>query len=124
MATHGLPSTYWDGCRCDLCRDAHTSRVRQSRASRSAKKTTSPAVVPHGLSGYMNWACRCDICKAAHSAYGQGDWDVSRSAEPWDSEELGFVVRNDLPVHEIARHLKRPYKSVRNKRSALRKATS
>jgi hypothetical protein len=124
MATHGLASTYNTGCRCTPCTDANTERARQVRNDMTERRLRNPAAVPHGLSGYTNWQCRCDICAAAHRDYARGDWDLSRAGQPWTSGDLRLAVRDDLPLYEIARRLKRPYQSVATKRHTLRQAAS
>lgn len=64
--THGLASTYVDGCRCDKCREAHRVRHAASRAALAARPRDQ---VPHGTSGgYDNWLCRCEKCTAAKKA--------------------------------------------------------
>jgi hypothetical protein len=71
MATHGLPSTYRHGCRCDECRTAHTADCAARRAQRSERPADE---VPHGLSGYNNWACRCGTCSLAKSEANAQYW--------------------------------------------------
>lgn len=63
MKTHGTPSCYNAGCRCDDCRKTNRERSRRQRAARN------PADAPHGTAGgYTNYGCRCEPCRRAHAA--------------------------------------------------------
>ncbi|MHB9004435.1 MAG: hypothetical protein ACYC6C_10295 [Coriobacteriia bacterium] len=66
MADHGGAGTKYahEGCRCDLCREAHRARIARRRAERDVSKYEGPHGVP---STYKNWRCRCEPCKAAWS---------------------------------------------------------
>lgn len=69
MRTHGLRSTYADGCRCTQCRAAATAYAADARAERRARGERDPSLIPHGTyGGYNNWLCRCQPCTDAHLA--------------------------------------------------------
>ncbi len=61
--THGIPSAYNNGCRCDECRLAHRARMARIRADLFSRPRDQ---VPHGTrGGYINWGCRCQPCTTA-----------------------------------------------------------
>lgn len=67
LAAHGTVNAYTNwGCRCDLCRTAHSVASYDARVRRFYQLTTDPTVAPHGVaSTYGNWGCRCGDCTAA-----------------------------------------------------------
>jgi len=88
---HGELDAYINlGCRCELCKEANTKHVTESKERRVAKG----GPIPHGVSGYGNYKCRCDICKAAKAEYVRGYWarkkveraeEVTSPRDPADS---------------------------------------
>lgn len=117
--THGKGSTYMHGgCRCDPCKDAHAALMASQRKNR----LTRPQDIPHGLSGHNNWGCRCQVCREASTAYGDGDWDSSRTGSRWTAEDLELAVRADLSLAEAAKMMRRSYRSVVMKRHVLRRS--
>jgi len=61
---HGNAQAYNAGCRCDLCREAHSIRMRKTKAQRF-EQTKNPDDPRHGTRNfYANYGCRCDRCKA------------------------------------------------------------
>ena len=70
----------------------------------------------------MNWACRCEVCAKANIRVKSGEWDTSRTGFPYAATELELLVREDRTVSEIARDLRRSYRSVVMKRHALRRS--
>lgn len=119
MPTHGKASTYRHGCRCDECRTEHTKQVARESAGRARRPV---ADVPHGLSGYKNWGCRCEVCSHAHTNYRVGEWDASRTGFSYTDVDLELLNRADLTVSEIAKELRRSYRSVVLKRYELRRS--
>ena len=66
--THGLPSTYRHGCRCEDCRVAHTAYTVVERAVRAERLAADPTLAPHGKrTTYTNWGCRCALCVTANT---------------------------------------------------------
>ncbi|MFD7860951.1 hypothetical protein [Streptomyces sp. NPDC059783] len=77
---HGIPSAwtptlsgcgsagaYKRGCRCPVCRTAHSARLAAGRADRYARRAAGTATFTHGASAYKNWGCRCSVCcRAGH----------------------------------------------------------
>jgi hypothetical protein len=69
----GTGRGYACGCRCDRCRDAHSTRIRRRRMERKAARrlvsgryVADVAQEKHGLtSTYINWYCRCLSCTSA-----------------------------------------------------------
>lgn len=59
---HGTTARYLRGCKCWLCRQAHSDRQR---------KLIGKKPPTHGESGYRNYGCRCRICKEAHRLHGR-----------------------------------------------------
>lgn len=68
---HGTRKGYTDRkCRCERCRRAWATYIREHRRGR-------PALPPddrrHGTEGgYANWNCRCKPCQAEHSRVSAG----------------------------------------------------
>ena len=58
------------GCRCDVCRAAHTAAcgVRRSERYAYTARHGLPLGVEHNAWTYNNWGCRCDACRGAHAA--------------------------------------------------------
>lgn len=75
MAEHGgTGSRYEQGCRCDVCTDAHRTRVRKRRYARMENREVVDGRLvavdapSHGkASTYKNWGCRCAPCTDAHT---------------------------------------------------------
>ncbi|MER7813726.1 hypothetical protein ABZ714_30815 [Streptomyces sp. NPDC006798] len=65
---HGDHRRYAQGCRCGLCRAAHTAQNRVWRAQRAADPAAADRAGHGKASTYTNYLCRCDLCVAAHSA--------------------------------------------------------
>lgn len=72
-ATHGGSGTlYNQGCRCELCTEAHRVRMMLSNRTRFNERIRgangdwyAPRASTHGTSStYTNWGCRCDPCRA------------------------------------------------------------
>lgn len=75
---HGIPATYAHGCKCELCRAAHSAYLTAFRAAAKAARFIDAdgnlcAPVPdhmHGKLGtYANHSCRCTRCQEARRAY-------------------------------------------------------
>jgi hypothetical protein len=66
---HGTPGGYTNlRCRCQACRDAHTSACLRARRRR-IERGLDPEDGRHGRANtYTNWGCRCGRCTAAWSA--------------------------------------------------------
>ena len=65
---HGERKSYSNGCRCDLCREANTIKMKEDRSNRFEKGTFE-----HGtMVGYLNADCRCDDCKMARRGDNYG----------------------------------------------------
>jgi hypothetical protein len=62
------------------------------------------------------------VCSEAHANYKVGEWDESRTGFSYTDAELKEVVRTDIGVAEIARILRRSYRSVVLKRHELRRS--
>lgn len=60
--THGTPSCYQSGCRCEQCRKANAEKTRLRRA---ARKREGRVPAKHGETGYGNYGCRCTVCVSA-----------------------------------------------------------
>lgn len=74
---------YSNGCRCDVCREAKATRMREyrARARRALRLVQSTGTgrnfvpgIKHGYSGYQNHACRCEVCTRARA-----EWDSRRT---------------------------------------------
>lgn len=66
--THGLPSTYNNGCRCVPCTEAASARKYDGYLSRRAETEANGGIAPvdtHNANTYTNWGCRCDECVEA-----------------------------------------------------------
>lgn len=79
---HGTGHAYNLGCRCEVCRKAHSKRVapavlrnREKRWAERVTDDTGHLVHPdpyggHGsVTAYTGCGCRCDICRAGMRAY-------------------------------------------------------
>lgn len=122
--THGKPSTYQSGCRCDICTDANTARHTRARRERAERGT----VPIHGsASSFSNYGCHCDLCVEAHRAKVRdrikSDFDTSNSKKPWTPEELRYVLakkedgrRYVHTARECAIHLKRKVSAIDGQR--------
>jgi len=64
MTEHGTHSKYVQGCRCELCTEAHRAYNAETRQNR---KQLEPS--EHGLTGYSDYGCRCPICTEANAAH-------------------------------------------------------
>jgi len=62
------------------------------------------------------------VCSTAHAAYKVGEWDTSRTGFSYTDADLELLAREDLTVPEIAKALRRSYRSVVLKRHALRRS--
>lgn len=61
--THGLQSTYNQGCRCRKCMDGHAVMHARANERRARELAEGLVVLVHGTaSTYSNWKCRCDEC--------------------------------------------------------------
>lgn len=138
---HGITGYGYHQCRCDVCVEANRERSRRRRA-----KGTAPT---HGGSGYTNHGCRCDACRAGHAEANaettrlQGRPKLSPEAESsraayaaarqaetqeratkrgqvWTGAEMELVMRDDLPVKELALMLGRSYAAVTVMRRKIR----
>lgn len=67
-ASCGSPGRYKAGCRCEVCRQGNTARLRAAKKERYARHRAGLAVFTHGASAYGNWGCRCPVCTKAHGA--------------------------------------------------------
>ena len=72
--THGNPSTYQAGCRCDDCRAANTAKRKAQHDEWLARRVEidgrmvaawAPAEAHGRESTYANLGCRCDPCTEA-----------------------------------------------------------
>lgn len=74
---HGTDSTYVNhGCRCDLCRQAHSEYNRVFRYRRYERTAANGGVAPissHGANTYRQWGCRCRTCTDGNTRQGQRD---------------------------------------------------
>jgi hypothetical protein len=75
MNEHGTDATYvghppWTaGCRCALCREAHSAASRRRRERRAASAAAGTVPVVHGSTNtYRNYGCHCAACTAAVTA--------------------------------------------------------
>lgn len=127
-AKPGIPG-YRRGCRCAGCRAANTAKCRAGRERRVARADTSD--FEHGVSGYKNWKCRCPVCTTANTDYGRprvqafeerhSGHATPNSGASWKPEEIELVLRDGIPLAELAIQLGRSYRSVYAKRYTLRK---
>lgn len=76
MSEHGY-GRYSSGCRCEICRAAKSTYMRERRGRAGAIRELSEAsgwgrnFVPdaaHGISGYQDSGCRCETCRSAKAA--------------------------------------------------------
>lgn len=75
--SHGRPSGYTAGCRCDRCRISWT----QYRNNGKAPAQFRPKADEHGTPGqYTNRGCRCEACTAAKTA-SMRDYRARRKAD-------------------------------------------
>lgn len=95
-------------CRCDVCREASTIRVRQERQHRANRRAGTN--LEHGkASTYTNWLCRCEPCVAAHSkqlAEYKRDRRARLAAPPESRVDVHTlpVQDPDLTAHEERRY--------------------
>lgn len=73
-ATHGIPATYWRGCRCDACRKAASAYSAERRAKQAPLAADDPR---HGTAnGYSNLKCRCERCTNAWAVWHR-EWETA-----------------------------------------------
>ncbi len=83
--THGRPSVYNRGCRCEDCRRSHAARMRSSDASgRNRRANYARRVLVDGrwfapgregrhgeIDTYNRYGCRCGRCTAGSREYDE-----------------------------------------------------
>lgn len=84
---HGENGYAHYGCRCEICRQAHSDR------SRAARSRLAPDDPRHGsLGGYQHHGCRCDRCTEFNTAYYRGK-RYGKAGTP-DDQESGLESRS------------------------------
>ena len=67
---HASRRTYYAGCRCQMCVDAHAYYKRAMRKQRRERLAREVPDHVHGtVNGYNNYNCRCDRCMTAYSEF-------------------------------------------------------
>lgn len=65
---HGTRSTWWRGCKCDVCREGMRAENKRRKAERIERFRAGLLNPVHGsTSTYCNYDCRCEPCRAAWS---------------------------------------------------------
>lgn len=95
--THGEVQCYNFGCRCDLCKAAHNTRLRELRARRESE-AKDPNDSRHGTrSFYVNHGCRCAPCVEAQSAVNKAYYDEHAEGV------VGLPFRTSSPLNTSGR---------------------
>lgn len=81
--THGLPTTYKAGCRCQPCTQAASAYAKERYAARKAGDVRKPAGHrEHGVRATYKAGCRCETCTEAQSAYNAKRRETAKAAAP------------------------------------------
>lgn len=91
---HGTRTRYRKGCRCDECRVANATYMREFR-KRAQLRTGDWA---HGLvSTYVNLGCRCDPCREAGLQYQREAAAARAGLRRADAEEWRQLLATTRP---------------------------
>ena len=83
---HYTDARYREGCRCRLCKAAHSSALRRQRTEARRAKITGDESWHGTYYGYDKQGCRCIRCKAARAEY-QNEWRDRRMRKGENTHE-------------------------------------
>lgn len=73
---HGY-NRYTHGCRCEECRAAKATYMRDKRARARAVGQRVVEGIKHGTAGYKDHLCRCETCLGAKTA----EWERRKARD-------------------------------------------